>query len=737
MTEFLVSSLRIRLLGLVLLAVIPALGLEIYDARDERQREKMAAQDNAQQLTRLIANDYKDLISDVRQLLITLARLPEVRRRDSAACNEMFRVLLQQHSYYANLGALTPEGTVFCSGVPLDAPINWANRAEFQRALQTQGVTAGDFQLDRTASKTSLTLAYSVSDDASPTKTQAVVFATLDMSWFSQIAAELRLSQGAALTVVDSRGSILARYPGPETWVGKSISDTPLGTTLLSQREGTANVPGEDGLSRLYAMRELDSVPEQNIFLSIGIPDAVAFAAADDALIRHLVGLTVVAILASAVAWVGSEVFILRQVNGLVRATKRLAAGEWGARTGLPHGPGELNHLASAFDGMADALEQRQSELRQAAEQIQRQLQRITALRNIDAAITSSFDLQLTLFVLLDQVVTQLHTDAADVLLLNSDTQTLEYAQGRGFRSRALQHTRLRLGEGYAGRVALERRIIHVPNLDEAKDGLARSPLLAHEGFFAYCAAPLIAKGQVKGVLEVFHRSPLDLNQEWLDFLEALAGQAAIAVDNATLFDDLQRSNADLALAYDSTLEGWSRALDLRDKETEGHTQRVTELTVNLARAMGISDAELVQVRRGALLHDIGKMGIPDSILLKPGPLTDEEWAIMRQHPVYAYEMLSPIAFLHPALDIPYCHHEKWDGTGYPRGLRDEQIPLVARIFAIVDVWDALRSDRPYRPAWAETKVCEYIRDQSGKHFDPQVTAVFLRTREDVVHQQS
>lgn len=368
------------------------------------------------------------------------------------------------------------------------------------------------------------------------------------------------------------------------------------------------------------------------------------------------------------------------------------------------------------------------TERKNAEEQVQRQLERVNALRNINMAITASLDLRVTLNVFLDQVTSHLHVDAATVLLLNPITQTLGYAASRGFRSHALQYTHLRLGEGHAGRAALERRIVSIPNLAEAENSISRSPLLAGEKFIAYYGVPLIAKGYVKGVLEIFHRAPLDPDQEWLDFLEALAAQAAIAIDNASLFDDLQRSNIELTLAYDTTLEGWSKALDLRDKETEGHTQRVTEMTLRLARAMGMSETELVHVRRGALLHDIGKMGIPDSILLKSGPLTEEEWKVMRKHPIYAYEMLSPIAFLRPALDIPYCHHEKWDGTGYTRGLKGEQIPLVARIFAVVDAWDALRSDRPYRPAWSEEKALEYIRQQAGKHFDPKVVEVFLET---------
>jgi putative nucleotidyltransferase with HDIG domain len=259
---------------------------------------------------------------------------------------------------------------------------------------------------------------------------------------------------------------------------------------------------------------------------------------------------------------------------------------------------------------------------------------------------------------------------------------------------------------------------------------LERQLLLAGEDFVSYVATPLIAKGRVEGVLEIFHRTRLEPAGEWLDFLETLAGQAAIALDNAGMFYSLQRSNVDLALAYDDTLTGWSRALDLRDKETEGHSQRVTEMTVRLARRMGVDDSEIVHIRRGALLHDIGKMAIPDSILHKPGSLSGDEWEIMKKHPVYAYEMLSPIAFLKPALDIPYCHHEKWDGSGYPRGLKGEQIPLAARVFAVVDVWDALRSDRPYRKARPREMVYAYVREQSGKHFDPRVVEAFVELME-------
>lgn len=382
------------------------------------------------------------------------------------------------------------------------------------------------------------------------------------------------------------------------------------------------------------------------------------------------------------------------------------------------------NELA-LLKGLADQAAQAIANAR-LHEEASRRLEYMQALRTIDTAIRAGLDLRITLNILLDKATSQLGVDAAAVLLLNRHTQTLEYAAGRGFRTQALQYPRLRLGDGCASQAALERRLVRAPDLAQAMNGLGRAPLLPDEGFVAYFALPLIAKGQVKGVLEVFHRTSLDPDEEWLNFLEALAGQAAIAIDNARLFEDLQRTNVELSIAYNSTLEGWTRALELRDVETEGHSRRVAEMTLRLARARGMSDAELVYVRWGALLHDVGKMAIPDSILLKPGSPTDEEWDIIRRHPVYAYEMLSPITYLRPALDIPYSHHEKWDGTGYPQGLRGEQIPLAARIFAVVDVYDALRSDRPYREAWPEEKAIEYSREQAGQHFDPAVVEAFL-----------
>lgn len=380
------------------------------------------------------------------------------------------------------------------------------------------------------------------------------------------------------------------------------------------------------------------------------------------------------------------------------------------------------HNITALANSLAIAIENKKTQ-----EHVQKQLQRLSALHSIDNAINSGMDLDATLDILLTHVTAQLKIDAAVVLLYNEITQSFEFSAGLGFDKHVLENNNLPSGMSFARKAIIEHRtIIKIEPIDVPIPSVFATMWFS-EHFSVYAGVPLIAKGEVKGVLEVFNRSKFSPEPEWINYLEILAGQAAIAIDIVQLVDNLQHSNIELITAYDATIEGWSRAMDLRDHETEGHTQRVLEMTTRLAIETNVPNDQLIHVRRGALLHDIGKIGIPDHILLKSGQLTDEEWAIMHNHPQLAYDMLSPIDYLRPALDIPYYHHEKWDGTGYPCGLRGEHIPLVARLFAVVDVWDALSFDRPYRQAWSQEKVFDYIRTMSGTHFDPTVVDLFFR----------
>jgi PAS domain S-box-containing protein len=376
----------------------------------------------------------------------------------------------------------------------------------------------------------------------------------------------------------------------------------------------------------------------------------------------------------------------------------------------------------------AEELRQRNADLAGLNQLTERRMQRLVALRTIDTAITSSFELELVLNILLGQLADQLGVDAADILIFLPDLQTFRFACGRGFRNAVAEQTFSRKPGSYANQAVQERRTMRIPRLEEGPDGIKIYPGISGEGFSFYLCAPLQAKGAVKGVLELFHRGAFEMATEEEDFLDMVAGQAVIAIDNSEMFQGLQKTNDELTLAYTDTLAGWARTLELRTRETAGETLLLAETTIRLGRSLGVDDNELTLLYRGAILHDIGMMGVPDSILLKPEPLTEEERAVVRQHPQYAFDLLSSIKYLRSSIDIPYCHHERWDGSGYPRGLNGDKIPLAARIFAVLDVWDALRSRRPYRGALSDSDAREFIRQHSGTLFDPAVVQAFLET---------
>lgn len=371
-----------------------------------------------------------------------------------------------------------------------------------------------------------------------------------------------------------------------------------------------------------------------------------------------------------------------------------------------------------------DITERKESQM-----EVERQLGRITALRSIDQAINSRQTLSAALDIFLTETMQQLAVDGAAVMCLEEDELTLTYVSGMGLVGKSLVGKQTQRDRSPAWQAVRQQQTLRLsgPSAIQALDTL-EIPVTGLDGAVReYFAAPLSAKGKTTGVLEIYHRQPLTPSPDWLQFLETLAGQAALAISNFSFYEGLRKSTLDLAEAYQATLAGWSKALELRDQETQGHSRRVTDLTLRLARKLGLSEEEMIHIERGALLHDIGKMGVPDIVLQKPQPLTEEEWQVMRMHPIYAYQMLIPIPYLHPALAIPFCHHEWWDGSGYPNGKKGEEIPLAARIFALVDVWDALRSDRPYRPAWPKEQVVEYIQDLKGRQFDPQLTDQFLQ----------
>lgn len=388
-------------------------------------------------------------------------------------------------------------------------------------------------------------------------------------------------------------------------------------------------------------------------------------------------------------------------------------------RSGEPYTREALGFLEAIGGQAALAIERAQLF---EAEHEQRQL--AEALSDTAAALTSTLDFNEVLARILENVGRVVPHDSANIMLIDGDNAHIVRSQSNGLHPPIPEDSPpLPLAQfGTLQQMIANGQPLLVGDTlaDENWNDIPQT-----EWVHSYAGAPIRTHQGVIGFLNLNGAEREFFPPRTADALQAFADQAGVAIENARLFDGLQRSHVEISEAYDATLEGWVRALDLRDHETEGHTQRVTELTLQLGRELGLDEAALLHLRRGALLHDIGKIGIPDSILRKPGPLTDAERDLMRRHPQYAYDMLKPIVYLRPALDIPYCHHEKWDGSGYPRQLKQTAIPLAARVFTIVDVWDALCSDRPYRLGWKPDRVLAYIDSLAGAHFDPDIVAVF------------
>jgi len=361
MVRFLLSSLRARLLLLVLLAVLPAVGLTLYTAWEQRRQAAVVAQKEALTLAESASADHERLIEGARQLLVGLARLPEVRKRDARSCSALFADLLNQYRMYANIGAVDPRGSVFCSALP-SRPVNLADRAYIRRALETRGFAVGEYQIGRLTGKATVNFGHPVLDEAGGV--QAVVFAALDLAWLNELAANARLPRGSTLTVVDRNGVILARYPDGGKWVGKAAPETGIVKAVLAQGEGTTHTAGEDGVSRLFGFTLLRGAPEAGaVYVSIGIPEEVAYAQANRALTDNLTGLAVVVTLVLFSTYVFAGRFVVRPVQGLVKATRGLAAGDLTVRTSLPYEQGELGQLARAFDEMAESLERQRDAL--------------------------------------------------------------------------------------------------------------------------------------------------------------------------------------------------------------------------------------------------------------------------------------------------------------------------------------------------------------------------------------
>ncbi len=364
-------------------------------------------------------------------------------------------------------------------------------------------------------------------------------------------------------------------------------------------------------------------------------------------------------------------------------------------------------------------------------QQSEAHVKKLSSLQRVQQIVLENLSLPTTLDMMVDQIIKELAVDAVNILYLHPGLKTMRSIAQKGFRQKVFRDSGQEIGEGLAGQAAETENIVHIGDLTNCPEQVSRSLEFSTEKFVTYYGVPLLVKNRFVGVLEIFNRSAMNQDTNWVDLLKLIAGLVAVAIDLQNLTNDLERSRKKIAEAFDGVIIGWATALELRGIEPEGHAKRTQDLTSRLAIKLGISGAKLDGIKQGALLHDIGKMGIPDDVLLKGSRLNAEEMKLIGRHPVDAYELLKSVDGLKGVLDIPLYHHERWDGEGYPYGIAGEDIPLSARIFAVVDVWDAMQTDRPYRKAYSRTESLSHLKEQAGKHFDPKVLKAFLEMQEE------
>lgn len=573
MTRVPLTSLRVRLLLVTILAILPMLGLALFMAAEQRRMETVEVHEHALHLVRVIVNRHEQLIEGARQLLTSLGQVPAVYSREPATCSALFATLLQGHPAYTNLGVLQPDGTMFCSALPLT--VNSHDRAYFQRVLATRDFVMGDFQIELLTGKPIVIFASPVLDAARTV--QAVLFAAMDLTWLSQFATAVRLPTGVTLTVVDHQGTVLANSPDPQHWIGQSAYDAPLiKTMLLHGDEGTAVTRGLDGIPRLYAFTRLRGAsPGVDAYVSLGVPTAVVFTQANQFLTYQLVGLGLMTVLVFGGTWVVVDLVILRRVHTLVRATRRLAAGDLHTRTGVPYGLGELGQLARAFDDMAATLAMRQAATTRAEEALARHAERLRILHEIDRALLAEEAPEAIAGAVIQPLRALLGVPRAIVNLFDLAAHEVEWLAAAG-RHRVHRGPGVRYSMQLMGDIdALRRGEVQVIDTHALPPGPEVEALLA-SGVEVYMVVPMIAGGELIGALS-FGGAPGPFPAEQVSIAREAATQLAIVLAQARLHERLKHqaermrlfstaveSSADAILTetMEGIMTGWNPAAE-------------------------------------------------------------------------------------------------------------------------------------------------------------------------------
>lgn len=567
-------SLRVRLIQLVLLALLPALALIIYGAREQRRNAAAVAEVEALRLARILSASHQRLIDSTRHLLAALARTPEIRKGEPAACKALLADLIQEYPPYSNLAVADVNGEIFCQARSPGQATNIADRGYFQRAIKEQNFSIGEYQIGRTTGAAGLNFGYPIVRQRGTVA--GIVYAAIDLAWFDNIVSAAELPEGSTLTIYDRHGTVLARHPESERWVGKAAGDSLIFRTVFARSEGVTDARGLDETKRLYGFTSFGaSSARRDIYLTVGIPADVALAGANWTLQRNLAALLAASAMALFAAWYAGAALILRPLEVLLNATAKVAAGNLSTRTGLPHGDDEMGRLAASFDQMAESLEREKADAEMAGLRTKKSLQRIKALHEIDTAITSTLDLRAILGVLFDKIDSVLPDAITTIRLI--DKETGEFAP---IACRNMDEDYWRAGDhktmhGLAKEVLESRLPVAVVNIqDKAEAGTHR--FIKEIGLVSYLGVPLIAKGDLLGIIAFYTKEEHVFDSEEKDFLITLSGQLAIAIHNAQLYDETKRSANEIAALHALTLAA-NQSLNL-DVILQEAIKKITEI---------------------------------------------------------------------------------------------------------------------------------------------------------------
>jgi signal transduction histidine kinase len=591
------SSLRARLLILVCLAVIPALGLILFTAADQRQVASEKAQADAQWLVQLIAADQERLIAETRQLLLTLAYLPAIQSQDPSACNALFARLHIQYPQYSNLAVISPAGDLTCSAVPHPSPVSLADEPYIQRAIEERIFSVGDYQIDEISKQPTINFAYPVQDESFQVK--AVVVAALDLHWMNQIIENQQLPEGAALILLDRNQAIVVHYPNPELWIGTELPEESEIRSFLTTLPQPEVVPGVDNVRRLYAFQPLKDITDTGFFIGVGISQEQAFAQANQALVRDLQGLGVVFGLALVAAWLGGDYFILGQVRSLLHATRQLAEGNLDFRTGMPYGQGELGQLARSFDVMTEALKQREAERKLAEDEIIRHNKFLAALNTITATVASSLELPEILESLKNLLIEQLNVPGGIILFYEEERDLLYVEAAWGLPAATLSEFKLfPASRFHYKKVVQDNQSIVFSDFRVVKPFSTLRLANARPSWQSYLCVPLLAKGKVQGVLDLFSKMPDEFTKDEVVLFTSLGQQVGIAIQNARLFEQVRTGRRQLQMLSQQLLE--AQEGERRHIARELHDeigQALTAVKVNLQSGMRLTEeAELISL---------------------------------------------------------------------------------------------------------------------------------------------